>query len=327
MRTITYDPETLTDPEQKKWWRKWEEDAKAATAESIKAWEEWLAMDPRPSEFDCHFQDDVWKKLKVWLLEHVFRFKCAYCETPLDLDRYHGDAEHFRPKGQVTFKDSEAKKTRAQCILPDGTSIAHPGYFWLAYNWRNLVPACSFCNTGDGKVDQFPTSKCHLLMKKLSAQEKARLENALKEILEIKGQKDWYLLGPRALDGEEEPLLLNPLNPDPQRIPRKHLRYGLGGKVVAVDNSPLGENSITVFDLRRDTLVRRRQKAQESVHRLYYGVFMASVDWTEARRQLDNALKPFLDGNEDYSSAALDYVRELEHMQKPLTTAAVGDDD
>ncbi|UCH69839.1 MAG: hypothetical protein JSV29_06255 [Candidatus Bathyarchaeota archaeon] len=328
MRTVIFDPEKLTDPDQKEWWQQWEDDAKAATVQVIKSWEEWLATDPRPSEFDCPFQQAIWKRLKAWLLENVFNFKCAYCESPLDLDRYYGDAEHFRPKGRVTFNDSDGKKTMARCILPDGTSIAHPGYFWLAYNWRNLVPACSFCNTGEGKVDQFPTNKGYLLMKRLSAQEKATLEETLKEeTVGIRNQEDWYLLGPRALDAEEEPLLLNPLNPNPQRKPRKHLHYGLGGTVVAVDNSSLGENSIKAFNLRRDKLNKRRQKAQESVRRLYYGVFLAYESETEVQERLVNALKPFRDGSEDYSSAALDYVRELERIQKASTKAAVGDDD
>ena len=264
--------------------------------------------------------------MKIWLLENVFHFKCAYCESPLELDRYYGDAEHFRPKGEVTFKDQEGSESCAQCILPDGTSIDHPGYFWLAYHWRNLVPACSFCNSGKGKGTQFPIKKGYLLMKKLSATERATLEQELKEeIFENPEQLGWYIIGPRALDMDEEPLLLNPLNPDPQRTPKKHLRYGLGGDVVAVGDSPLGENSIRVFDLRRDALKRRRQKAQESVRRLYFGVRLDSKTEAEERARLNERLKPFREGEEDYSSAALDYLREIERLAPTVVAAAVGD--
>ena len=60
-------------------------------------------------------------------LHELFHGKCAYCETfyaasaPVDV-------EHFRPKGAV----SEDKE--------------HPGYWWLAAEWTNLLPSCIDCN-------------------------------------------------------------------------------------------------------------------------------------------------------------------------------------
>lgn len=65
--------------------------------------------------------------------------------------------------------------------------------------------------------------------------------------------------------------------------------------------------------------------AQETVRRLYYGTLQESKDEIEAR--LDEALKPFRKGQEDYSSAALDYVRELERRQNAATALAIDDDD
>ena len=53
--------------------------------------------------------------------------KCAYCES-----FYAGtqpvDVEHYRPKGKV-----------------DGMA-GHPGYWWLAGRWENLLPSCIDCN-------------------------------------------------------------------------------------------------------------------------------------------------------------------------------------
>ncbi|WP_296942979.1 hypothetical protein [uncultured Massilia sp.] len=54
--------------------------------------------------------------------------KCAYCETRI-LSVSHGDVEHFRPKAKYS-----------------GESQAGLGYFWLAYDWRNLFLACDMCN-------------------------------------------------------------------------------------------------------------------------------------------------------------------------------------
>ena len=161
-----------------------------------------------------------------------------------------------------------------------------------------------------------------MLSIKLSLPEKQDLEEQFEEELtEAPKNSGWYFPGPKMLDARETPLLLNPLNPSPLRMPHKHLRYGLGGAIVAIDNSPLGENSIRVYNLKRDKLQRRRQKAQEAVHRLYYGTLQESAGNMEAK--LKEALKPYRDGDEDYSSAALDYISEIESLQKAATAAAV----
>lgn len=60
-------------------------------------------------------------------LERLFYGKCAYCES------FYGstqpvDVEHYRPKGEV-----------------EGIGD-HPGYYWLAMDWNNLLPSCIDCN-------------------------------------------------------------------------------------------------------------------------------------------------------------------------------------
>lgn len=73
-------------------------------------------------EFKSYKADEVKRRL-----EELFHGKCAYCES------YYGaqapvDVEHYRPKGAV--EDA-----------PD-----HPGYWWLAMAWDNLLPSCIDCN-------------------------------------------------------------------------------------------------------------------------------------------------------------------------------------
>ena len=60
-------------------------------------------------------------------LEKLFHGKCAYCES---IYRFQApvDVEHYRPKGAV-----EDDKT-------------HPGYWWIAMAWDNLLPSCIDCN-------------------------------------------------------------------------------------------------------------------------------------------------------------------------------------
>ena len=62
--------------------------------------------------------------------------KCCYCERKKD-KKMEMDVEHFRPKAKV----EESKN--------------HQGYWWLAYEWCNLLLACKKCNT-QKKGTKFP---------------------------------------------------------------------------------------------------------------------------------------------------------------------------
>jgi hypothetical protein len=312
MRPVKFDPATLDDATKKQWWADWTSDASAATLKAIVAWEEWLVKRDTP-EFDYKFQDRIWKQLKTWLLENAFHFKCAYCEAPLDLDRYFGDAEHFRPKGQVTYQDDNGKKIRAKCTLLSGEQINHPGYFWLAYNWKNLVPACSFCNSGDAKVDQFPARK-YFLARRLTTSEKKALQQ---EPMVSPADPDICYLDPADLDALEDPYLLNPLNVSEERKPQKHLRFGIAGKVVALDSSPYGAESIRVYKLTRERLRIRRQEAQEQIHRIYYQS-LAEPD-PNLKAKLEEKLRMYRSGQKEYSAAALDYLRDAIEAQRVMT--------
>jgi uncharacterized protein (TIGR02646 family) len=56
--------------------------------------------------------------------------KCAYCERFFNGD--YGAVEHYRPKARY----QDALHTPRQL-----------GYWWLAYDWNNLLYSCSECNT------------------------------------------------------------------------------------------------------------------------------------------------------------------------------------
>jgi hypothetical protein len=320
MRTVRFDPKDLTDEQEKAWWSKWQERANQARKDVLESWERWLASDPaKRKPFKPPLEQKIWKDLKTWLLTNVFHERCAYCESPLEFDRYLGDAEHYRPKGSVTWKqDLTRPKVKARCTLADGSEIEHPGYFWLAYDWRNLVPACSACNSGAGKVDQFPVKRAHLLqldIAELAGEPEAHMCEP--EAIEVPKSSSRYFLGPLILDTRELPLLLNPLNPADDRDPARHLRYGQGGVVVAIDNSEIGENSMRVYRLERDRLRQRRQKAQEMARREYYSEMMQPPG-----RKRDDKVKKILSryrtGREDFSSAALDHLRADQQRQIPI---------
>lgn len=77
----------------------------------------------------------VWADLKEHLIT-LFYGKCGYCEAPFIAVSF-GDVEHYRPKGRV---DEDER---------------HKGYYWLAYEPTNYLPACQLCNE-PAKRDHFP---------------------------------------------------------------------------------------------------------------------------------------------------------------------------
>lgn len=90
------------------------------------------------------------KRSSVWALaSHALMkasdSKCWYCEKRED--RSDKPIDHFRPKGRVHGAQG------------------HPGYWWKAFDWRNLRLSCTYCNSRrrdvenghlGGKQDHFP---------------------------------------------------------------------------------------------------------------------------------------------------------------------------
>jgi len=313
---ISFDPFALSDPEQIAWWEAWQEEADEATEKIVEAFEYWLEFD-QPAGKSCQlkFDQTVWKRLKDWYMENVFHRKCAYCERLIS--GYYGDAEHYRPKGTVTTGNEDGSLERPTCEVPDPrrknklVTVNHPGYFWLAYDWRNLLPSCVFCNSGQGKNERFDARK-HVAMVWLKHEEIA----AIPEDEKPRASKKWrgfYYPSPSMLDEMEEPMLLRSLNASVDCNPRKHLKFGVKGLIAAVDDSQRGKASIKLLRLEgvRD-LDRDRQRAQEEIKDKYYDALrrfdLDDPQKNEAKKLLENYER----GLYPFSAAALDYLAILE---------------
>jgi uncharacterized protein (TIGR02646 family) len=210
MRRVPFDPDALEGPAAD-WFLRWRRRARQA-ADALQA----LTPGQQPS-----FRQTVWADLKAWLLTQVFHGKCAYCEGRMIAHSY-GAAEHYRPKSRVTTAAGR-----------------EPGYAWLAYNWRNIVPACDQCNSGEGKQDKFPIAGRRVL--------------ASGELTDPDDVAE--------LDAVEQPLLLHPYSDDPER----HLLFGLAGTVGPRGGSAKGRETIAVCRLDRAALMDERARVQEHV--------------------------------------------------------------
>lgn len=181
---------------------------------------------------DLYRQRDI-KENYYFAKQGPFRGKCAYCECYI-VDFQHGDVEHYRPKKGVTLSDDTPVKK-----VVGADFVAHPGYFWLALDWRNLLPSCTDCNqpsTVDGrkigKHNRFPVE------------------------------------GEHAYDpdhvGEEKPLLLNPVLDSPE----SHLSVDTETGAL-LWNSPRGRATIDVLGLNvRDRLPQERRRVMREVKAL-----------------------------------------------------------
>lgn len=159
-----------------------------------------------------NFTFKVYKRAEIkLLLQQMFYGKCAYCETfysaaqPMDV-------EHYRPKGAVS-EDSE-----------------HEGYWWLAMKWDNLLPSCIDCNRSRKQVTPKGDVRQLALLQ-------GGTPNFTQSTIHNSGKKDSFPIAdagiratspsPNAGDSlvavqstnllQEEPLLLNPCNDEPEK--------------------------------------------------------------------------------------------------------------
>jgi uncharacterized protein (TIGR02646 family) len=152
------------------------------------------------------------KRVKTALKE-MQHDKCVFCESKASHIAY-GDVEHFRPKGG--FRQLETD------------SLERPGYYWLAYEWTNLMFSCQICNQRH-KKNLFPLRD-----------PAARARNHHDSIV------------------DETPLFVDPTREDPSEFIgfRAEVPYG-------IDSFDRGETVINALGLKRiDLLERRRDRLQ-----------------------------------------------------------------
>jgi uncharacterized protein (TIGR02646 family) len=151
--------------------------------------------------------------------------KCCYCESKFEATGF-GDVEHFRPKAGVRQQPKSA--------------LEKPGYYWLAYEWSNLLYSCEICNRRH-KSNWFPL---------LNPAHRARRHD----------DPLW----------RERPLLPHPCRTDPaaELTFNRHV-------AVEKDSSARGAACIRAYGLNRAPLRQRRSEALETLKLIR---FAASLD-------------------------------------------------
>ena len=141
-------------------------------------------------------------------LRMSFYNKCAYCER----QQYKPDVEHYRPKRKVDPPQGNAN-----------------GYYWLCYEWSNLLPSCSECNSKQGKNNKFPLFGIRVTTPPLRT-------NDILIYSRCRANHN-YLLA-------ENPALLHPEIDEPENF----LQLNWVGELLPSDG-PNGRGFHTIFDL------------------------------------------------------------------------------
>jgi hypothetical protein len=204
----------------------WSQKAREASLALVRSWEiahESAESGERTPDWAPSIDERLYKELRQIFLFDAFHKKCAYCEANASAN-YAVQVEHYRPKAAVT----QGRK-----------STAHPGYFWLAYEWWNLLLSCAYCNTDHtdpirekshpGKKNEFPVRR--------------------ERVQAPTGDPDQWL----GSLNEEEALLLNPYFDHPEQ----HIDFQPEtGMAVSLDER--GRATIEICDLNRPSLCERR---------------------------------------------------------------------
>lgn len=162
-------------------------------------------------------------------LNELYNNKCAYCEGMANTAQFTSRIDHFRPKDGIKGVEN------------------HKGYFWLGYEWTNLLPTCEKCNIK--KSNQFP----------LTNGEKTRISDDVEQ--EGFLSNDHFLFDNFKIDKlEREDRLL--LNPEIDRV-KEHLYFSPTGEIKHLTEK--GKKSIEVYDLNRNSLILERRSIIDSI--------------------------------------------------------------
>lgn len=193
-------------------------------------------------------------------LSEAHHNKCCYCEK-IFLAAINLAVEHFRPKTGVR----QSRKHKEE----------RPGYYWLAYDWENLLLSCHDCNS-TYKQTLFP------------------LANPKRRARSHHGDTD-----------AERSLLVNPTAQEP----RDHIRF-LNDAPEPVTN--IGRVTIEVLQLRRPSLREDRLK-KIAILRFYRDIAKLAAERPQdhelgqrARDFLMEAILP----DAEFSSMAQDFLND-----------------
>lgn len=252
---------------------------------------------PRPR---ASFDFDAYSKYEVCLeLDRIFWGKCAYCEASYQAVSAR-NVDHYRPKGAVAEDPS------------------HPGYWWLAAEWANLLPSCLACNQRRQQVQYQPGMTLTQLEQELQVAPSATYGKG-ESFPTANG--NWVMTeGGDLLT--EAPLLIDPCTRDPAA----HLEWSfdfdasqniweadplipfLRGRLTnAGSRDDYGETSIAIYGLNRAGLIKDRMATLRNMQLASVSIVDAADDLSQIADQASAAALKLKARLTRYKTALLAY--------------------
>ena len=183
---------------------------------------------------DHQFDGRIYNTAVKQELKKLYHNKCAYCERMMGDEDF--TIEHYRPK-----KGSYS-------------------YYWLGYEWSNLLPVCTKCN--NPKDDKFPVAVPSRVMPKSDKKSRVKAPQLLTDgDLDIEAMKADH---PYLTD--EKPYLLHPEIDEPQEflsVKRTGELIPQVEKEVNAYHYKRAYQTIKLTNLNRDVLIYERRKIIE----------------------------------------------------------------
>ena len=158
-------------------------------------------------------------------LRRIYHDKCAYCETRFPEDKsgklIAATVEHYRPKRN--------------------------GYYWLGYEWSNLMLVCEGCNNAKG--DKFEIKGVKIKKPLLNTEGVLDLSKCRLDCVELQ---------------KEKPLFINPEIDEPSAL----FYFTKSGELKATDDNDRANYTIKELQLNRNNLwILRRKKFIDEIER------------------------------------------------------------
>lgn len=213
------------------------------------------------------------KNSALYHLKNIYKDKCAYCESK----RTKLDVDHYRPKDAISVKDEKS----------------HNGYYWLCYEWSNLIYVCKECNR-DYKNTRFPITKKRVYDTKILSAKKLTAKNT----------------GLQNLNKTEAPLILNPEEKDFN--PLNYIEFDSNGVPKGTDLIGRGNATIEIMKLDRPDLVEERFLELESFISLamvsMYNTYIETKNKTFVKKELQRLFNGIIKSEKDRHTLFWKYV-------------------
>ena len=213
---------------------------------------------PYKFKFDSKIYGDITVKRQ---LKDDQGNKCCFCENKDFDDLAYGDVEHYRPRSAYANNDLD-------------TVLRVPGYYWLTYEWKNLLFSCQICNQRH-KKNFFPL-----------VSGTTRASNHLDNLELI-----------------DNTLLINPTLEDPKDHIgfREEIIYGISDK---------GLDSIKYYGLDRSLLDKKRKRHFDEVRRniLLSKIVLTSLSSAEKAAVLEELGVSEIDKLQEIINTAIKYI-------------------